>query len=528
MDREPTLNPPSSLRSADTQRRRLLSAMLASLVTACTARGTMTAGTDDARNVPRRNVDLAMNALDGLVADLMATSGVPGMSVAVVHEGRTVYARGFGTKLAGTVSPVDADTVFQLASLSKPIGATAVAHEVGAGRVRWDTRVRDLLPWFTLKDAATSDALTIGDLYAHRSGLPDHAGDHLEDMGYAQREVLERLRFLPLASFRQSYAYTNFGLTAGGIAAATAAGVDWASLNERAIYGPLHMTRTSSRFADYEARSNRAFGHRLVGGVWQRVQPPRMPDAQAPAASVTSSVNDMAKWLVMLMGNGVYEGRRIVDAAALGSALDRQIQVAPAHEGRAASYYGYGFNVGTTPAGRVVYSHSGAFATGAGTAFRMVPAARLAIIALTNGSPVGVPEILQQQFFDLVEHGAAQVDWGAIIRPYFAKMNAPEGSLVGTSRPAPPKPPRPLGGYSGVYRNDYHGPLTISLTSGSLVATLGAAPLRLPLAHWDGDTFTFTLDNENAAPGTISKATFAQDRVTLEYYDEEGLGTFVR
>ena len=158
----------------------------------------------------------------------------------------------------------------------------------------------------------------------------------------------------------------------------------------------------------------------------------------------------------------------------------------------------------------------------------MVPAARLAIIALTNGSPVGVPEILQQQFFDLVEHGAAQVDWGAIIRPYFAKMNAPEGSLVGTSRPAAPTPPRPLGGYSGVYRNDYHGPLTISLTSGSLVATLGAAPLRLPLAHWDGDTFTFTLDNENAAPGTISKATFAQDRVTLEYYDEEGLGTFVR
>lgn len=52
--------------------------------------------------------------------------------------------------------------------------------------------------------------------------------------------------------------------------------------------------------------------------------------------------------------------------------------------------------------------------------------------------------------------------------------------------------------------------------------------MKLPLKHWDGDVFTFTLDNENAAPGTISKATFASDRVTLEYYDADGVGTFTR
>jgi hypothetical protein len=66
----------------------------------------------------------------------------------------------------------------------------------------------------------------------------------------------------------------------------------------------------------------------------------------------------------------------------------------------------------------------------------------------------------------------------------------------------------------------------VSVAGNSLLVTLGATPLRLPLSHWDADTFTFTLDNENAAPGTISKATFAPGRVTLEYYDEQGLGTF--
>ena len=74
----------------------------------------------------------------------------------------------------------------------------------------------ELLPWFALADPAVTAMLTVGDLYAHRSGLPDHAGDDLEDLGYDRRQVLERLRFAPLHSFRDEYAYTNFGVTAGG------------------------------------------------------------------------------------------------------------------------------------------------------------------------------------------------------------------------------------------------------------------------------------------------------------------------
>jgi hypothetical protein len=65
------------------------------------------------------------------------------------------------------------------------------------------------------------------------------------------------------------------------------------------------------------------------------------------------------------------------------------------------------------------------------------------------------------------------------------------------------------------------------VAGGALRLKIGAAPLVLPLAHWDADVFTFTLDNENAAPGTISKATFTPGQVKLEYYDREGLGTFV-
>ncbi|OUM02211.1 serine hydrolase [Variovorax sp. JS1663] len=469
----------------------------------------------------------ALAQLDGLATALMADTGLPGMAVAVVRGDQVVYAKGFGTRVAGTNAPVDADTVFQLASVSKSLGATVVAHQVGAGAVAWDTPVRRHLPWFELSDPAVNAQLTIGDLYAHRSGLPDHAADRLEDMGYDQQEVLRRLRYLPLDTFRQSYHYTNFGLTGGAAAVAVASGADWATLSEQALYRPLGMSRTSSRFADFQARSNRVVGHVKVNGAYVP-GPVRMPDAQAPAASISSSVNDVARWLSMMLGRGAFQGRRIVDADALAPAVSPQALSSPASGERPAGHYGYGFNVGTTAVGLPSFSHSGGFLLGTGTAFMVVPATGVGIVALTNASPIGVPEILGLQFFDLVQFGAIQRPWKQIVTPAFDAMSAPEGSLVGMPRPAQPRPPQSLSAYAGTYGNAYHGPLQVVQEAGGLTLVLGPAPLRIPLTHWDGDVFTFTLFNENAAPGTLSKASFAGDRVTLEYYDHEKLGTFQR
>ena len=89
-------------------------------------------------------------------------------------------------------------------------------------------------------------------------------------------------------------------------------------------------------------------------------------------------------------------------------------------------------------------------------------------------------------------------------------------------------PARALSTYAGTYRNDYFGPLQVSEQNGALSLAIGPVPKVLPLTHWDGDVLTFTLYNENASPGTISKASFLSDRVTLEYYNEDGVGTFVR
>jgi hypothetical protein len=113
------------------------------------------------------------------------------------------------------------------------------------------------------------------------------------------------------------------------------------------------------------------------------------------------------------------------------------------------------------------------------------------------------------------------------VHPTFAESLKPEGSLVGVPRPTNPAPAsRPLAGFAGSYANAYHGPALITLESGALMLGIGSD--RRPLEHWDGDLFTFTMYNENATPGTVSKASFAGNSVTLEWFDQDGVGTFVR
>jgi CubicO group peptidase (beta-lactamase class C family) len=481
--------------------------------------------------LPDNAVENAVAKLDGLAQDLMTKSGIPGMAVAVVHGGKTVYAKGFGVKDNrngdGAENRVDPDTVFQLASLSKPLGATVVAHQVGVNAVSWDTPIVEKLPWFALADPAVSRMVTIGDMYSHRSGLPDHAGDMLEDMGYDRRYVLERLRQLPLDEFRISYAYTNFGLTAGAEAVAVGAGKAWEDLSQDVLYRPLGMASTSSRFDEFMARPDRAVGHIHVDG---RYEPRyvRDPQPEAPAGGVSSSVNDLTHWLNMVLGDGSYDGRQIVDAKALLPALTPQIVSSPPSEPAMRSgFYGYGFNVGSTSAARMQFSHSGAFELGAGTNFVILPSADVAIVALTNATPAGVPEALTAEFADLVQFGEIREDWFKLYQALLAPMEEPVGSLVGQQPPAKPAPPGPLSGYVGTYQNDYWGPARVTEKDGKLTLALGPK-LVVPLEHWDGNVFTFSFVTENAPPGTISKATFAGDKLTLEYYDEHGTGTFTR
>ncbi|WP_295807924.1 serine hydrolase [uncultured Nitratireductor sp.] len=483
--------------------------------------------------IPEGQIEKAVDALDAMIEKAIKDTGVPGLAVAVVRKDAVLFAKGYGVRKAGQDAKVDTDTAFQLASLSKSVGATVVARKVGEGMVDWDTPMADILPWFKLSNPDSTALLTIGDLYAHRSGLPDHAGDDLEDLGFPRQVILEQLRHLKVGAFRLQYAYTNFGLTAAAEAVAGVAGKDWATLSEQAIYTPLGMENTSSRLKDFLARDNRAHGHIRKSGEWAALYQ-RDPDAQAPAGGVSASVNDMAKWLRMVLGNGDYDGRNIVDAEALLPALSPQIvSGAPATPAARASFYGYGFGVNVSPAGRVMISHSGAFALGAATNFTMLPSADIGIVILTNAQPIGLVEGIAMSFMDLVQYGEVQRDWLALYPVILAPILEPFGKYTGQEAPADAKPARELADYTGTFANDYFGKLIVEEADSGLVMKVEGTPSTFPLQHWTGDEFVFRPRNENATAGSISSVAFTVDgalarEVRVEYFDQLKDGTFVR
>jgi CubicO group peptidase (beta-lactamase class C family) len=487
-------------------------------------------------NITPDRVSAAVSQLDHLAQEVLDRTGIPGLAIAVVYGDENPYLNGFGTRDAGQDLPVDADTIFQLASVSKPFSSTVIAGLVGDGVVSWDDKLTDLNPDFRLIDPWVTSQVTVRDMYCHRSGLPEHGGDLLEDLGFDRAEVLHRLRFMrPNSSFRSHYAYTNFGMTAAALAVAKAAGTDWETLAARRLYEPLALAHTSSRFADFIASPNHAAGHMLVDNVWTAKEQ-RDPDAQSPAGGVSSTVRDLARWMRLQLGGGTIDGVAIIAAAALAETHQPQIVSAPSPDPatRPAEFYGLGWNVGYRNGGIVFLSHSGAFALGAGTAVYLHPAYGLGIAVLTNASPIGAAETIALEFLDLVQFGAISRNWVGLLTQAFAEMNkAPYGTAVHyAAPPADAPPPLPLDAYIGSYANDLYGPLAIDQERGSLVLRLGPKMAPYPLTHYARDVFSFQPIGENAyGPSGVIFAIGAAgraDSLVVEYLDVHGQGTFTR
>lgn len=447
----------------------------------------------------------AVAALDGLATDLMNRSGIPGMAVAVVHGGEVVYVKGFGLREVGRPETVDADTVFQLASLSKSLAATCVAKAVTDKVVNWSDPVVSHLPEFALRDPAVTAMVTVADCFAHRTGLPSAAGDDLEGLGFDRSQVLAALRVLPLKPFRISYNYTNFGLTVGATAVAAAAGTAWEDLCAQNLYEPLGMTSTSSTHDGYLARDNRAALHFPVAGAFRPLYV-RDADAQSPAGGVSSSVNDLAKWLTMQLDAGKVDGTPLIDEDVLIEMHVPQSVNIPATSltGRS-RFYGYGVNLEATSSGHVRWGHSGAFYVGASTCYAILPAADVAIVVLTNAAPQGVAEAIAVSFTDLVRTGEIERDWLDVYGPVFQGLFV-NHSVVAGPAPADAAAPRVLAEYVGTYRNDYVGDVIVSEGDGALRVALGPTPLSAPLTPYDGDVFAWEPPGGNGDP--VSAVTF--------------------
>ena len=232
-----------------------------------------------------------------------------------------------------------------------------------------------------------------------------------------------------------------------------------------------------------------------------------------PPAGSAVSVNDMTEVADDDAGRTVRtrgSGSSTCGAAARAHAAERVELARPSRRcGRASTA------TGSTSERRRARAGAQSFRgirTGAGTNFVMLPSADVAIVALTNATPSGVPETLTAQFADLVQFGEVREDWWTLYHNAFVAMEQPEGSLVGQQAPADPAPPAPLASYVGEYANGFWGPARVTRRDGALQLALGPQTGRPADTLGRQRLHLLASSPRTAPPGTISKATFDGDQ----------------
>ena len=461
---------------------------------------------------------------------------LPGLAVGVVYRDEVIFLGGFGVKELGRDDPIDAETLFQIGSVSKSFAAAAVGALVDDGLVDWDDPVVEHLPWFRVKDPWITRSMTIRDILSHRSGMPGDAYPVLAVMD--AREAAERLR-LPdnQAPLRQGYRYSNQGYGVAGLVVEAASGMTWGDWVRQRIFAPLGMDRSAAsahevwgdRFvataflgaapagtvsiADAPGL-NVAMPHGVARDGSRRVLSWQSYDSMQAAGSVVSSVADLVKWIRMHLGGGRLDGEVVMQEATVAEMHAPQVPMdqSISFDGQEGSY-GLGWSL-TSFEGRRHVSHSGGI-FGFPAYVGMLPEAEVGVTVLANGS-MWTPyyphqEIAAWVFARLV--GAPERDWHGEIMARTREIEAQvEAALAAqeAARIAGTSPSLPLERYAGTYEHEYGGQAHVELQDGGGLRIHFGQPGSFSgdMEHWHHDVFRLYYDGGDGQAYGSSFVTF--------------------
>ncbi len=427
----------------------------------------------------------------------LAEYAVPGVAIALVQDGQLLLAEGFGVRDLASGEPTTADTVFQLASVSKSITATTVAALVDRNKLGWDQPMVSLLPQFRLADAYAGRWVNARDLLTHRAGFPAFFGDLFDHLGYDRADVLSRIRYMqPASSFRERPAYSNVGFFLAGELAAAAGGQPFTDLAASLIFEPLAMTRTGTATALIGAGSaagaldDVSRSHALVEGRLQ-VVPPNLSGLFIAAGGFASSASDLGRLLTLLAGGGEIDGRRLLSPQAIQELFEPVIAEEPGFaefppiDADSGFDYAPGWGVYHYNGLRVL--EKGGALDGVRTLVLVVPQKRFAVAVLANRNLTALPEAVRAALLQQAFGRPGEADLQPLIRDQARQL---EGLLLAVEpKPADPRPPSlPLEAYTGTFVNPLFGSWTVVQRAGGLEVLAGPARHRASLGPWDGDS----------------------------------------
>ncbi len=336
--------------------------------------------------------------LDDWVGRSMRTFDVPGLSLAVVKDGKVLAAKGYGVRKLGEATQVDQDTLFGIGSNTKAFTTACLAMLVDEGKVAWDGPVRQYLPDFQMYDPYVSHEMTVRDLLTHRSGMGLGQGDLLfyPPTTYTRAEIIHKLRYMkPASSFRSRFAYDNLLYMAAGQVIPAVTGTSWDDFVRQRIFLPLGMTNSNVSIDSFKSGDNIAYPHSNIDGKLQ-VIPFVSIDNAAPAGSINSSAADMARWMLLQLNRGKLldrEGRLFSEKQSREMWSSQTIlpvsEPPPSLAALKANFsnYALGWNVRDYH-GRKLVAHTGGL-PGFVSRVMMVPEQNLGVVILTNAEQGG-------------------------------------------------------------------------------------------------------------------------------------------
>ncbi len=437
--------------------------------------------------------------LDAYIGKAMVDWNLPGLSIAIVHDGRPVYLKGFGVRELGKPDRVDEHTRFGMMSTTKAMVALAVAMLVDEGKLAWDEPVQKVLPWFEMPDAAFSRKLTVRDTLRHNAGLGPDA-DLLWVRGdLDSRQILERVRELtPAYAPYSGFSYANVMYQVAGELVAAASGIPWDRFVETRIMQPLGMNESSASHAGMLAQhaDNVSVPYFEIDGKLRRVSDGSV-DGVPAAGAAWSSASDMARWLAFLLADGQVDGKRLVSEKNFRELFAPQVLV-PAEEFYPTAKltrphwisYGLGW-FQQDYRGRFVAMHTGSI-DGRTSIIGLMPEANLGVYVFGNADHVELRHALLWKVMDLYT-GAPQRDWSAELLGLYGELKA-EGKKKKAERDAKrvtgTRPSHPLAAYAGTYSHPAFGDIEVTLEKRILTLRVGPLPENSgPLKHWHYDSF---------------------------------------
>lgn len=261
--------------------------------------------------------------LETLVTKLLAKTETPGVAVAIIQDGKTILKAGYGTRKIDEASPVDADTIFQIGSLTKAFTSAAFAQAQDRNEINFDDKVVSVLPDFKLSSERLTHLTSFSDLIAHKSGLKTGGGDLLfmPRTTFSSQELYKATAVIPLfPDLRGRFQYNNIAYGVVAKALETKSGRSWHQIIEKDIFEPIGMINSLSNEAERYAKQNRAYPHARIGPPIKSLGPMQalkenegIASNIAPAGGIMSSAHDMSKWLIaqLSLGQKTESGRPV-------------------------------------------------------------------------------------------------------------------------------------------------------------------------------------------------------------------------